>query len=254
MRYCSHSVLSQLSQLSQARGRKMNAESSEDRGASPARDDTFARLAALWERSPQLFDAVRSYEPDAHGGMIPLIYLAAVPYLDHPNRAQLFIQLLHRVLGAMVEQELFAIHEHTQIPFPEYAAMLKFAPGVVNHAASSGAWLVPLQDGLNWFAVRKYPFADRVRAHFDQRHAAFKATGNDDRPFGTRERTTHLNTIGALRAIIAGEFPGVPPHPWYLSDAKMIAAIESWAGGMPGLSKSSLEKHFAAAKRSLKQP
>jgi len=72
-----------------------------------------------------------------------------------------------------------------------------------------------------------------------------KSVGRDR--LSLRSETTFLNIIAALLEFIAGKSPGMARHPNFVSEAKLIEHFSEF--GMPGLSKSSLESKFAAAKR-----
>jgi len=64
-----------------------------------------------------------------------------------------------------------------------------------------------------------------------------------------RSERTYLNIIGALLEVINGESPGMQQHPDFISQAKLIEHFCDFE--MSGLSKSTLESKFAAAKRSI---
>ena len=68
---------------------------------------------------------------------------------------------------------------------------------------------------------------------------------------GARSETTYQNIIGALLEVIAGRVPGFDKHPDFVSDTKLIEAIEHHFQGFNGLSKSNLSRKFPEAKRSL---
>jgi len=63
-----------------------------------------------------------------------------------------------------------------------------------------------------------------------------------------RSERTYLNIIGALLEVITGESPGMKKHSDFISQAKLIEYFCEFE--MSGLSKSTLESKFAAAKRS----
>ena len=69
------------------------------------------------------------------------------------------------------------------------------------------------------------------------------------KPLKGRAETTYNNIIGALLEFIAGDSPGMEKHPDFKSEAKLIEHFCSY--NIPGLSKTTLELKFAAAKRSL---
>jgi len=69
------------------------------------------------------------------------------------------------------------------------------------------------------------------------------------KPLDIREERTYLNIIGALLEVITGKSIGMQKHPDFISEAKLIQHFCDFE--MPGLSKSTLESKFAAAKRSI---
>lgn len=71
----------------------------------------------------------------------------------------------------------------------------------------------------------------------------------DSDKLSPRSERTYLNIIGALLEVMTGESPGMQKHPDYISQAKLIDHFCDFE--MPGLSKSTLELKFAAAKRSI---
>lgn len=66
----------------------------------------------------------------------------------------------------------------------------------------------------------------------------------------TRKEKTYQIIIGALLEFIKGDAPGTDAHPNFKSEAKMIELFDSY--GLPGLSKSTLERRLSEAKKALK--
>ena len=68
---------------------------------------------------------------------------------------------------------------------------------------------------------------------------------------GERAESTYQNIIAALLDCIAGNLPGIEKHPSFISESKLIEAIDHHYRGYGGLSKSNLARKFPEAKRAL---
>ena len=88
----------------------------------------------------------------------------------------------------------------------------------------------------------------RTQALIDLQERLSSEESAKKKPLGIRSEKTYLNIICALLEVITGESPGMQGHPDFVSQAKLIQHFCDFE--MPGLSKSTLESKFAAAKRS----
>lgn len=88
-------------------------------------------------------------------------------------------------------------------------------------------------------------------AAMERQIAALKAKLDDAGEPGLRSETAYLNIIGALLEVITRGFRGFKKHPDFVSDTKLIEAIENHYRGISGLSSSNLSRKFPEAKRSL---
>ena len=89
----------------------------------------------------------------------------------------------------------------------------------------------------------------RTQALMELQERLLQEESEKKKPLDIREERTYLNIIGALLEVITGESPGLQKHPDFISQAKLIEHFCDFE--MPGLSKSTLESKFAAAKRSI---
>jgi hypothetical protein len=80
----------------------------------------------------------------------------------------------------------------------------------------------------------------------NQKQPQYKST-----PLSEREKNSHLNVISALLRVVLGK-DGVVRHPNFDSEAKLINHIsDTYADCGEGLAKSTLEKRFSEAKKTL---
>lgn len=105
----------------------------------------------------------------------------------------------------------------------------------------------PIKYYLDWankkqITIQWYEWA-KINGLLDQHHKL-------SRQLGPRAETTYLNIIGALLEFVKGEAPDIKKHPNFISEAKLIEIFSNYE--IPGLSKPTLEKKFAAAKKSFK--
>ena len=89
----------------------------------------------------------------------------------------------------------------------------------------------------------------RTNALMELQERLLQEESEKRKPLDIREERTYLNIIGALLEVITGKSPGLQKHPDFISQAKLIEHFCDFE--MPGLSKSTLESKFAAAKRSI---
>ena len=66
-----------------------------------------------------------------------------------------------------------------------------------------------------------------------------------------RGRSALLNIIGGLLTVLRGSSPGGQRYSQFDSDSSIIQAIISYHGGRVGITERTMQKHFAAARRSL---
>jgi hypothetical protein len=76
-----------------------------------------------------------------------------------------------------------------------------------------------------------------------QTRLAGRGSGDDQRPVTPREHTTYLNIIGAMLEMLQNPRPGRETQAGVISEM-----VEGWSD-KPGISKATLEKKFAEAKR-----
>ena len=66
-----------------------------------------------------------------------------------------------------------------------------------------------------------------------------------------RGRSALLNIIGGLLTALRGQSPGGQRYSQFDSDADIIETVMTYHGGRVGISERTMQKHFAAARRSL---
>lgn len=84
-------------------------------------------------------------------------------------------------------------------------------------------------------------------------HLESQVSNDKEKPLLERERKTYQNIIVALLDCINGKLAQIEKHPSFASEADMIATIEKYFKGYQGLSKTTLERKFADAKKSFKE-
>ena len=109
------------------------------------------------------------------------------------------------------------------------------------------ALYVKLNNAIEWYEK----FASELDEVKKERDALALKVTQLDVP-GARSETTYLNTIGGMLSLILCKSPAGKPHCVFENQSKVIDAMLSHHGHLPGIAKTTLQNTFAEANRSIK--
>lgn len=91
----------------------------------------------------------------------------------------------------------------------------------------------------------------KINARLTRKVDDLNQRSDPDEAFSERGRSALLNIIGGLLTALRGSSPGGQRYSQFDNDAAIIQMIISYHRGRVGISERTMQKHFAAARRSL---